>query len=158
MFAAEFEAESGISLAIAANLLRVLGEPTRLRDLPALTGISREAVAMGLGVIEKRRLAVTGPDPSSRGSVIRLTAHGTTCRRRSLDLIDEVEARWTGRYAQELVNLRSALDELTGDDGEVTLLAGMVPYPDGWRARVPSPTVLPWFPTVLHRGGYPDGS
>jgi hypothetical protein len=32
------------------------------------------------------------------------------------------------------------------------------PYPEGWRASVPRPEVLPDFPMVLHRGGFPDGS
>jgi hypothetical protein len=47
--------------------------------------------------------------------------------------------------------------------------AGLVPYPDGWRAHPPyqrltevmiaDPAgVLPHYPMVTHRGGYPDGS
>ena len=35
---------------------------------------------------------------------------------------------------------------------------GLEPYPDGWRAKVPRSEVLPHYPTVLHRGGFPDGS
>jgi hypothetical protein len=38
------------------------------------------------------------------------------------------------------------------------LFGGLEPYPDNWRALVRRPDVLPHFPMVLHRGGYPDGS
>jgi len=38
------------------------------------------------------------------------------------------------------------------------LFAGIEPYPDNWRASVRRPGILPHFPMVLHRGGYPDGS
>ena len=48
-FAVEYEAEAGLALAVGANVLRVLGaDGTRLRDLPALTGISQEAVSWAL--------------------------------------------------------------------------------------------------------------
>jgi hypothetical protein len=36
--------------------------------------------------------------------------------------------------------------------------SGVTPCPECWRARVPAPSVLPHFPMVLHRGGYPDGA
>ena len=47
-----------------------------------------------------------------------------------------------------------------GDPAEVplTLFGVLEPYLDGWRAAVPKPEVLPHFPMVLHRGGFPDGS
>ncbi len=32
------------------------------------------------------------------------------------------------------------------------------PYPDGWRAQVSRPEVLPDYPVVSMRGGFPDGS
>jgi hypothetical protein len=37
-------------------------------------------------------------------------------------------------------------------------MRGLEPYPDGWRAKVRRLEVLPYYPMVLHRGGYPDGS
>jgi hypothetical protein len=56
-FAIEFERESDLSLAISANVLRVLDEKgTRIPDLPLLTGISKEAISMALGVLQKRVL------------------------------------------------------------------------------------------------------
>ena len=32
------------------------------------------------------------------------------------------------------------------------------PPPCTWRAEVPRPAVLPHYPMILRRGGYPDGS
>ena len=77
-FAVEYEREAGLSLAVGANVLRVLGaERTRLRDLPALTGTSQEAVRWALGVLTRGDLAAEEPDPAaSRGKVARLTPRG----------------------------------------------------------------------------------
>ena len=51
--ALDFERESEVSLAIQADLLRLLGErPARLRDLPRLSGVSKEAVSMAIGFLE----------------------------------------------------------------------------------------------------------
>ena len=68
-FAVEYEREAGLSLAVAANVLRVLGtEGTRLRDLPALTGTSKESVRWTLGILTRCDLAAEEPDPAaSRG-------------------------------------------------------------------------------------------
>ena len=77
-FALEYEREAGLSLAVAANVLRVLGtEGTRLRDLPALTGTSTESVRWALGILTRGDLAAEEPDPAaSRGKVARLTPRG----------------------------------------------------------------------------------
>ena len=77
-FAVEYEREAGLSLAVAANVLRVLGpEGTRLRDLPALTGTSKESVRWALGILTRGDLAAEEPDPAaSRGKVARLTPRG----------------------------------------------------------------------------------
>jgi hypothetical protein len=37
-------------------------------------------------------------------------------------------------------------------------MGGLEPYPDNWRTDVRPPQMLPHFPMVLHRGGFPDGS
>ena len=85
-FTIDFEGESRISLPISANTLRVLegrardgrdGVAVRVRDLPALTGVSKEANSMALGFLERHECAVPEPDPSGgRGKVIRLTPKG----------------------------------------------------------------------------------
>jgi DNA-binding MarR family transcriptional regulator len=153
-FAREFEGESDISLAISANVLRVLGdEPTPIRDLPQLTGVSKEAVSMALGTLTRTDLAVVEPDPAgSRFKIARLTPEGGKAQGRYRELLAAVERRWAARLgAQELIALRESLEQ-------VVAMPTAEPYPDGWRAAVRKPATLPHFPMVLHRGGFPDGS
>jgi methyltransferase (TIGR00027 family) len=159
-FALEYEAESEVSLAVGANLLRVLQEAgTRLRDLPLLTGLSKEAVSWALGILTRVGLAAEEPDPAAkRGKVARLTATGQTARRLYLERLKTVEDRWGERYG--LNALRRSLEALaTGADGQPPpLFQALQPYPDNWRARTRPAATLPYYPMVLHRGGYPDGS
>jgi methyltransferase (TIGR00027 family) len=159
-FALDYEHESETSLAVGANLLRVLhAKGTRLRDLPLLTGISKEAVAWAMGVLLRARLAVSEPDPAaSRGQVARLTAAGLRGQNRYLELLATVDDRWRERFGSEA--LRRPLETLAiGADGQPPpLFRALEPYPDNWRASVRPPRTLPYYPMVLHRGGYPDGS
>ncbi len=81
VFAMEFEDESegelGISLAIGANVLRVLNEEgVRVRDLPQLSGVSKEAISMAMGILEKKGLAVVETETGARAKIARLTAKG----------------------------------------------------------------------------------
>jgi methyltransferase (TIGR00027 family) len=162
-FALDYERESEQSLAIGANLLRVLSPgPTRLRDLPPLTGLSKEAVAWAMGALLRARLAVEEPDPAaSRGRIARLTERGRRAQRLHLELLGTVEDRWRERFGRDTLGaLRECLEALaTGAEGQPPpLFQALEPYPDNWRAAVPSPRTLPYYPMVLHRGGYPDGS
>ncbi len=162
-FALEYEAESELSLAVGANMLRVLGSAgTRLRDLPHLTGISKEAVTWAMGVLLRARLAVEEPDPAaSRGKVARLTPAGLRAQHLYLELVRTVEDRWERRFGRDTVgDLRRSLEALAiGTDGQPPpLFQALEPYPDNWRAAVRPPGTLPYYPMVLHRGGYPDGS
>ncbi|MGC2639390.1 MAG: hypothetical protein WA294_19550 [Acidobacteriaceae bacterium] len=162
-FAIEFEEESPVSLALSANLLPVLDEaPTRLRDLPAITGISTELVAVATGWLVRHGFAVldTVPKPD-RGKQIRLNEKGLLAQENSRKRIAAIEKRWLNRFGAEAIpQLREALDPLVKDGSadRSPLFAGLVPYPDGWRAKVRPPRLLPHFPMVTHRGGYPDGS
>ncbi len=64
-FAIEFEHESDLSLASGANVLRVLDQKgVPVRDLPVLSGVSKEAIATALGFLRKKSLAVIEPDPA----------------------------------------------------------------------------------------------
>ena len=162
-FTVDFEEVSRISLPISANTLRVLdGDGIRVRDLPRLTGVSKEANAMCTVWLERRECIVTEPDPAaSRGKVLRLTAKGlgaqTKCRR----LLGETEERWRTSYGAPAVDsLRQALAALAGDGviASSPLAPGLEPYPDNWRATVKQPETLPHYPMVLHRGAYPDGA
>ena len=159
-FAVEYERQAGMSLAVAASVLRVLGpEGTRLRDLPALTGTSKESVRWALGILTRGDLAAEEPDPAaSRGKVARLTPRGLDARRLYRGLAGEIERRWHDRFTPAVTAaLRASLEPLAGGQPP-PLFGGLEPYPDNWRASVRRPGTLPHFPMVLHRGGYPDGS
>jgi methyltransferase (TIGR00027 family) len=162
-FAIEYESEAGRSLAADATVLRVLAtDGTRLRDIPPLAGVSKEAVSGALGVLTRARLAAEEPDPAARrGKVARLTPQGRRAQHRYHELTTAIERRWRERFGAETPGaLRAALEPLaTAPEGEPPpLFGGMQPYPDNWRAAVRPPVILPHYPMVLHRGGYPDGS
>ncbi|MCW2891239.1 MAG: hypothetical protein JWO75_728, partial [Actinomycetia bacterium] len=73
-------------------------------------------------------------------------------------LAADIERDWRTRFGDITVTgLRQALEPLAAGDPP-RLYAGLEPYPDSWRARVPAPATLPHYPMTLHRGGYPDGS
>jgi hypothetical protein len=159
-FAWQYEAEPGPSLAISANVLRVLPDAgVRVLGIPALGGISRESVAMALGVLRPRGLVTEGPDPAgTRFKITRLTARGIAARDEYPALAAGIECDWRARFGDATVTaLRQALEPLLAGDPP-RLYAGLEPYPDGWRARLPRPATLPHYPMTLHRGGYPDGS
>jgi DNA-binding MarR family transcriptional regulator len=156
-FAIEFESESPVSLAIGANVLRVLDEHgVRVRDLPGLSGVSKEAVSMAMGVLTRQGLAVSGPAPDGgRWPVARLTPRGRSAQNDCHDRLAAVERHWQARFGRATVAaLREALERL----GRTQLSEGLEPPPGGWRALARTPGTLPQYPMVLHRGGFPDGS
>jgi len=162
-FAIEYERGSSLSLATSANLLRVLdADGTRPRDLPPLTGISKEAVSWAFGVLSRAGLATEAPDPAaSRGKLARLTSPGLRAQATYHQFLEAVERQWQARYGQDAIRaLRHALEALatTTDGGPPPLFRALEPHPDNWRAQVRPPATLPHYPMVLHRGGYPDGS
>jgi len=162
-FAIEFERESDLSLAICANLLRVLNEKGMpVRDLPQLTGVSKESLSMAMGVLRKKRLAVIeAEERGSRTKVARVTAKGREVQDAYRRLLAAIEKRWETRFGEEAFGaLRESLERLVGEPGPKSsrLFLGLEPYPNGWRATTPKPETLPHFPMVLHRGGFPDGS
>ena len=162
-FALEYEHEAGLSLAISANVLRVLGAGgVRRRDLPSLTGTSKEAVSWALGIGIREQLAAEDPDPAaSRGKIARLTPLGLQAQRLYHEFVGTIEQRWRERFTGGAIDaLRTSLEALaTAPDGAPPpLFAGLEPYPDNWRAAIRRPATLPHYPMVLHRGGYPDGS
>jgi DNA-binding MarR family transcriptional regulator len=159
----EFERESEVSFAISSNVVRVLNEKgVRVRDLPLLSGVSKEAISMALGVLQKRRVAVSEPDRTgSRGEVVRLTPKGLEAQDAYRRVLGTLEDRWQARFGEEAIRtLRALLERLVGEPTALLspLFRGLEPYPDGWRASVHKPDTLPHYPMVLHRGGFPDGS
>jgi DNA-binding MarR family transcriptional regulator len=164
LFALDYERGAKLSLAVHLDGLRVLDtEGVALGELPRLTGVAKEAIAVIVKHLERVGGVELVPSPDDgRGKHARLTAErgvkaraaGARRRRRVLDT-------WRERFGADTVSeLQSALEPIVGDGTRVgsPLFAGLEPYPDGWRAQVPAPELLPWFPMVLHRGGYPDGS
>jgi DNA-binding MarR family transcriptional regulator len=161
-FAIDFERISKMSLAVSANVLRVLNDDgVRVRDVPTLTGISKEAVAMSAGYLEKVGCVTIEPVPApDRGQRLLLTAKGRAAQQYASKHVESVETDWQTRFGTDAVRaIRSSLEPLVGDgDAQSPLFAGLQPYPDGWRATVRPPSTLPHYPMVLHRGGFPDGS
>jgi hypothetical protein len=158
-FAYDFEADSSLSLAVSANLLRVLdAKGLRNRDLPQLTGLSKESIAMAMGILKKANLVEAG---SGASKLVRLNDRGLRAQQHAENLLAKVEQQWTQRFSRPtLQRLREIVEEIAGgpDRESSRLFEGLKPYPDNWRASKPEIKTLPHFPTVLHRGGYPDGS
>lgn len=167
-FAIEIDHESDLSIAISANVLRILSEKAvPIRDLPRLSGVSKEAIKVSLGFLQKGRYIAVEPNPEgSRGKSVRLTSKGLLAQRAYHRLIADIEGRWHARYGKDRIrDLRESLERLVGEHSTSEpgalvspLFLGLEPYPEGWRASVPKPDILPHYPMVLHRGGYPDGS
>ncbi|MGA2594635.1 MAG: MarR family winged helix-turn-helix transcriptional regulator [Bryobacteraceae bacterium] len=162
-FAIEFERESEVSLAIGANVLRLAGEGgVRVRDLPRIAAVSKEAIAMAVGFLGKRGYASVEPESTGSGvKVLRLTDKGRHARETYHQLVRSIEDRWRARFGMDAVGgLRELLEHLVGEPTaeHSPLFRGLEPYPDGWRAAVPRAAGLPHYPMILHRGGFPDGS
>jgi hypothetical protein len=149
----DHEQGSMASLPLAADVLRVIGDGVvALRDLPRLSGVSKEAIAMGTGFLARRKLAEIRP-----GRLITLTARGHAA-------LEDYQARAASPGDERL---RAGLEAIVSQRD--ALAEGLRPPEGCWRATKPylaqtqrvlaDPTAaLPWQPMVLHRGGWPDGS
>jgi DNA-binding MarR family transcriptional regulator len=152
--ALDYERDTKLALAVQLNGLRVLdGDGVLVRDLPARAGVAKGAAATIVSRLERAGCVVTEPiRGATRGKQVRLTARGRRARTAGAARLDRVQER---DGAQRLA---TALEPVVGDGTRAgsPLYAGL--HPDGWRAQTPQPDLLPWFPMVSHRGGYPDGS
>jgi len=149
----EHERGSRVSLPLAADVLRVIGDGVvPIRDLPRLSGVSKEAVAMGTGFLHRGKLAEIRP-----GRLICMTDRGHAA-------LEEYRVR-AARPGDR--RLRAALEAVVSQRD--ALAEGLRPPEGGWRAGKPylaqtqrmladPAAALPWQPMVLHRGGWPDGS
>jgi DNA-binding MarR family transcriptional regulator len=153
-----------LSLGVQLDGLRVLdADGVAVRELPRLTGISKEAIAMIVKRLERVGCVELVPAPDrGRGRYARLTAdRGVRARAAGARRLERLVGGWRERFGADAVSeLQRALAPIVGDGTRAgsPLFEGLTPYPDGWRAQVPAPDLLPWFPMLLHRGGYPDGS
>jgi hypothetical protein len=173
-FTLDYEAASKLSVAIGANVLRVLnGSGVRLPEIPVLTGVSKEAVQACVGFLERHDCLTVGPEPAGRrGKVVVLTERGMAAQAKWRRVSAEVEIGWRDRFGTAVIDrlAQVAAEMLAHQTGDrATLGLGLVPYGQGWRGRPPylsqseayvrdPGAALPHHPTVLHRGGYPDGA
>jgi len=162
-FAIEFERESDLSLALNANVVRVLDETEiRIRDLPRISGVSKELIKVSLGFLQKRGCIIIVSEPGAKGTKLaRLTPKGLRAQHAYHRLVSIIEERWQERFGKDYIrHLRNSLERLVGEAPlqRSPLSRGLEPYADGWRASVPKPDTLPHYPMVTHRGGFPDGS
>ena len=118
-FALEYENEAGSSLAISANVLRVLdADGARRRDLPSLAGTSKEAVGWALGILIREQLAAEDPDPAAgRGTIARLTPRGLQAQRLYHEFVGTIEQRWRERLTGGAID---ALRDVAGSAGHRT--------------------------------------
>jgi hypothetical protein len=66
VFTLDFERETGRSLAISANVIRILSDSgVRVRELPRLSGVLKEAIKMAVGFLGKRGYIAIAPDPAA---------------------------------------------------------------------------------------------
>jgi hypothetical protein len=155
----EFEREAGLALPLSANVVRVLDERgLSVKDVALRGGISKEAMAMATTFLAKHGYVVV------EDKIIRLTAIGREAQTHAARLHGEIGARWATQDGSRLDAAVAGLLE------RKDLLARCLrPHPGGWRGSKPylaqteamleDPTgVLPHYPIVLHRGGWPDGS
>lgn len=161
-FTLDFEKESNVALPIAANTLRVLGtDPTPMRDVPGLAGVSKEGTVQALTVLQRHDLAAVEPMPGDRGKQVRLTARGEQAQAAYHHVVDRVEETWRSRFGDKTMSdLKKSLTSLVGDlDLASSPLAGALVTPPGtWRSTRPVPELLPYHPMVIGRGGWPDAS
>ena len=158
-FTLEYEEDSSLSLALSANVVRVLDERCmNVRDVALRGGISKEAVAMATTFLAKHGYV------AKEEKVIRLTATGSEAQTRAESRHCEIDARWPAQAGDRLHAALTALLERKD-----LLVLGLRPEAGGWRGSKPylarteatleDPTgMLPHYPMVLHRGGWPDGS
>jgi hypothetical protein len=160
-FALGYESDADLSLAIGANVLRLTDDENavRVRDLPGLSGTSKEGLAMALSFLSKRGYATIATEGGTR--MLRLTAKGKEARAGYHRRLAATEKKWNERFGTPASSrLRLALEQIAARDGAPSpeLMQSLEPHPENWRAARTKPQTLPHFPMVLHRGGYPDGS
>lgn len=161
-FALRYERQSDVSLAIGANVLRLVDEPGVLvRDLPRLAALSKEGIATALSFLARRGYALVETESASRLKRVVLTSSGRRARDQYDELVTSTERSWQENLGDARISaLRASLEDLVGNPvaGPSALLGGLEPYPDGWRASAPRQQHLPYYPMVSHRGGFPDGA
>jgi hypothetical protein len=148
----EHEHDARSSLPLAANVIRLIGDDAvRIRDLPRMSGVSKEGIAMAVGYLERRRMA------RSMDRVVQLTVAGRANLEDYRHRAGELRNDELLGAVRTVLEQRDAFSEgLIPPDG---CWRGEKPYLSQTRRLIADPTgSLPWHPMVLHRGGWPDAS
>ena len=156
-----YTAGVGSRLPICANVLRLIGDNgVAVARIPELSGVDKMAIDNWVRILDKCGYIDVATDPGSRRRLARLTPKGVRARDAYFQWTESLEGRWPdGRSSAAVRRLRRAAEQIVGDPGPGSLLwEGMEPYPDGWRSEAPPRHVLPHFPAVTAKGGFPDGS
>lgn len=145
---------------LAANLLRVLdrGE-VRVRDIPRLSGIAKEAVARLIKLGIKRGYATEHLQGRTR--VLNLTPGGEKVCGEYLKTAAAIDDQWQTTFgASAILSLRKALENLVlpESNDKPRIFRCLNENPEGWHAGLPAQEGLPHYPAISHRGGFPDGS
>jgi DNA-binding MarR family transcriptional regulator len=156
-----YTAGVGSRLPICANVLRLIGDNgVVVARMPELSGVDKMAIDNWVRILDRCGYIKVATDPGSRRRVARLTPEGVRAREAYFRWTESLDGRWPDpRSSRAVRRLRRAAEKIVGDPGPGSLLwSGMEPYPDGWRSETPPRQVLPHFPAVTAKGGYPDGS
>jgi len=143
-FRLEFDRESALPLVLCANTIRVLSEkPTRMADIPLLTGGSPETTDIGWQI---KPYVMVEPDPSGkRGKVVTLSRRGLEAQETYHRLTREIEKRWEARFgAEEIARLRESLQEFLSrhnSDGRPLISEGLVAPAGSVRAGDQAPAL-----------------
>jgi DNA-binding MarR family transcriptional regulator len=152
----------GSRLPICANVLRLIGDDgVGVAKIPELSGVDKMAIDNWARILIKRGYLDVATDPGGGGRrVALLTPKGVRARDAYFQWTESLEGRWPDARSSAVVRrLRRAAEQIVGATGPGSpLWEGMEPYPDGWRSDMPPRQVLPDFPVVTVRGGFPDGS
>ncbi|MBO0861303.1 MAG: hypothetical protein J2P21_23000 [Chloracidobacterium sp.] len=103
-FAGHFERESGLSLAVSANLLRLINdEGVRVRDLPRLSGVSKEVIALLARRALETGLGIAQKSPGKREKVFVLSSEGQRARDLYHHLVWNIEEGWKNNFGKQNV-------------------------------------------------------
>jgi DNA-binding MarR family transcriptional regulator len=91
---------------------------SRLTDLAALSGVTKQAVGEFVDELQQLGYVERAPDPiDGRAKIIRLTERGRDARRTALRIFDDIEREWADRFGEDRVaELREILEAIAEED------------------------------------------
>ena len=161
--AIEFERESEVSLAICANVLRFVGEESvRVRDLPLLSGVSKEAIAASLNFLQKRGYAAVkseSPGVAGKGADCSPQRDGAP-RTHTLRVLATIEERWQARLGEDTIRtLRESLERFVGEPTQASpCFAGWSPIRTAGELQSPGPRAFHTTPWCCTAAGSPTAA